>query len=791
MSFPNGTIGEIIKVLDMAGVEMLAISLPDSRIVDVTGSLAKTWECSKYAVIGQQLSQSETSPFYAHYVNTDLTGLDGNAELQVEIIKQQDSGSKITRKFKPKHHKDGNSEYLLLIGKQAAKVELQQQDENLTRLKLAVEAGGYSSFQANYTSNEMVADDEIMRMLGFDPKADHLTISKWMALVHPQDSRRTLVAIANNAKGKQKFLQSNYRVKHKDGHYLWIEVIARIINDPITQEMAKIIGLCRDISQEMHERHQTETSEQNLARSQALAKMGSWVMNLKDQTVDWSAYMYQLIGVEKSSEAKHNFESLTALMDDAEKEKWQESLEFAKLGQSISGLECEFNHPGGNKHRIAIHIDIEYDSNGQPTKLHGICQDITDQTLLERKFLQAQKMESVGQLTGGIAHDFNNLLMVVLGNLQLIEKLTEGDEKASSRLNTAIDAVNKGSELTKRLLAFSRQQTLEDDIIEVNELINNTTDMLARAITSDIELKIQPGNDIWTIKADKTQLETAILNLAINARDAMKDGGTLIIETENRTLDAEYTKQHEDLTPGDYVVISVSDTGHGMPEDIIDKVLQPFFTTKAPGSGSGLGLSMIYGFVKQSKGNMCIHSTENVGTTIRICLPRCHENIDQQPDTATPQVSQQSPQAPVEQQPETVSETVAEQPQKTPIVLIAEDNDPVRDVAVAMIEDMGYIVFDACDGEKALEIIKQRDDIDLLLSDVVMPGMNGPELAAAALKIRPDLKVLFASGYTQGTAEEMHELPNFIELIDKPFTQDDLTRKVRAAVENQLKKDVA
>jgi len=282
-------------------------------------------------------------------------------------------------------------------------------------------------------------------------------------------------------------------------------------------------------------------------------------------------------------------------------------------------------------------------------------------------------------------------------------------------------------------------------------------------------------------------LETAILNLSINARDAMKDGGTLIVETENKTLETSYTKQHDDLIPGDYVVVSVSDTGEGMPADIIDKVLQPFFTTKPPGSGSGLGLSMIYGFVKQSKGHLSIYSEVGTGTTIRIYLPRFIATSES--ETTTSEIADSEPPQGVAR--DTEPQSSIKKPVKKPIVLIAEDNDPVRDVAVAMIEDMDYIVLDAPDGEKALEIIKARDDIDLLLSDVVMPGMNGPELAAAALEIRPELKVLFASGYTQGTAEEMHELPNFIELIDKPFTQEELTRKVRAAVESQLKKDVA
>jgi len=787
MPFPNGMIGEIIKFLDMAGVEMLAISLPDSRIVDVTSSLAKLWGCSKYELIGQQLSQDETSPLYAHYVNTDLSELDGKAELQVEIIKQLGNGNSTSRIFKPKHHRDGALEYLLLIGKQPATIETDRQDENLAQLKLAVEAGGYSSFQVDYASNELKIDDEIYRIFGLDPETGNMTIAKWMSLVHPDDFQRTLSALANSSSDNQKYLKTSYRIKHKAGHVVWLELIARAIKDPITKDIAKVIGLCRDNSQEMQVRHQTETSEQNLARSQALAKMGSWVMNLEDQTVDWSDHMYALFRAEKGGPPNHQFESMVSLMEPAEKEKWLESLEFAKLGQSISGLECEFNHPDGDKHRIAIHIDIEFDSDGNPARLHGICQDVTDQTMLERKFLQAQKMESVGQLTGGIAHDFNNLLMVVLGNLQLIEKLTEGDEKATSRLTTAIDAVNKGSELTKRLLAFSRQQTLEDDIFKVNDLIQDTSDMLTRAITSNIELKIKPGKEVWTVKADKTQLETAILNLSINARDAMKDGGVLIVETENKTLDSTYTRQHEDLIPGDYVVVSVSDTGEGMPPEIIDKVLQPFFTTKPPGSGSGLGLSMIYGFVKQSKGHLSIYSEVDTGTTIKIYLPRYIETAEAEvapKETAPDDEAAEIP-------PESAPGPIVATPTKKPIVLIAEDNDPVRDVAVAMIEDMGYIVLDAADGEKALEIIKSRDDIDLLLSDVVMPGMNGPELAAAALEIRPELKVLFASGYTQGTAEEMHELPNFIELIDKPFTQEELTSKVRAAVESQLNKDAA
>jgi PAS domain S-box-containing protein len=772
MTSTGGTVSEIVKTLDMASVEMLIISLPDSRIVDITSSLANVWNCSKYEAVGQQLSQSAQSPFFARYVNTSLTDIGGNADLRIEVVTTNASGKKIARTFKPRHYKDGTAEYLMLIGSSTATTEAAYDDEQESRLRLALEAGGYSTWEAEFENHTATFSTELFESLGMSP--DNLTISnaKWTTLVHPEDIPKTLDNMVARAEDDIKFIQTAYRVKHGDGHYVWVEMIARIIKDPITKTISKLLGLCRDISEEMHRRHQIETSEQNLARSQALAKMGSWVMDLKTGEVEWSDHMFALFGAGKSQTGLEKFTPMTDLMDAEQREKWLETLEFAKNGHQISGLECEFDHPDGEKHRLSIHIDIEFNHIGEPGRLHGICKDITEQVMLERKFLQAQKMESVGQLTGGIAHDFNNLLMVVLGNLQLLEKLTRDDEKAATRLVTAIDAVNKGSELTKRLLAFSRQQTLEDETIPVNELVESMRDMLVRATNSTIELEINPGDDIWPVKADKTQLETAILNLAINARDAMKDGGKLTINTANTTLDANFTREHEDLIPGDYVVISVTDTGHGMPADIIDKVLQPFFTTKAPGSGSGLGLSMIYGFAKQSKGHLMIESEVDKGTKISIYLPRNFEEEKpaRQTETADPQET------------ETV-EVKASIQTRQPIVLIAEDNDPVRDVAVAMIEDMDYIVLDAANGEAALEIIKQRDDIDLLLSDVVMPGMNGPELAAAALEIRPDLKVLFASGYTQGTAEEMHELPNFIELIDKPFTQKDLTNKVRAAVE--------
>jgi CheY-like chemotaxis protein len=307
--------------------------------------------------------------------------------------------------------------------------------------------------------------------------------------------------------------------------------------------------------------------------------------------------------------------------------------------------------------------------------------------------------------------------------------------------------------------------------------------MLSQALTAVVNLKILPGTDVWAIKADKTMLETAILNLAINARDAMAPkGGELIVETSNQTLSPEYCADHEDTTPGDYVEISVTDTGMGIAPENIEKVFQPFFTTKGPEKGSGLGLSMIYGFVKQSGGHVKILSEVGIGTTVKLYIPRLKEKLKVGGTFGAPQelqehILQELGAGPAAELP------TAQVIKMRPIILVVEDNDSVRDVAAAMIEEMGFEVITAINGPDGLKTIEERLDINLVLSDVIMAGgMNGPELAAKAMKLRPELKVLFMSGYAPGSVRLMQDLPDSIELVNKPFTRNDLTEKVMRAL---------
>jgi signal transduction histidine kinase len=461
-------------------------------------------------------------------------------------------------------------------------------------------------------------------------------------------------------------------------------------------------------------------------------------------------------------------------------------LELAKLGRHIKNLEITVKLSSGEQTWFEVSMEPEQDSHGKVESIFGCCQSVTERKALERKFQQAQKMEAVGQLTGGIAHDFNNLLMVVMGNLQLVENLVKHDERATKRIRAATEAAEKGSDLTKRMLAFSRQQTLQNKELTVNDLVFSMEDMLSQALTAIVNLKIIPGKDVWPINADKTMLETAILNLAINARDAMAPkGGDLIVETANRNLSEEYCADHEDISPGDYVEISVTDTGMGIAPENIEKVFQPFFTTKGPEKGSGLGLSMIYGFVKQSGGHVKIYSEVGHGTSVKLYIPRMKEKRKAADLVLAPQDLQ-------EQIRQELGATTAAKPinygtalevKTRPTILVVEDNDSVRDVAAAMIEEMGFEVITAINGPEGLKTIEERRDINLVLSDVIMAGgMNGPELAAKAMKLRPKLKVLFMSGYAPGSVRLMQDLPDSIELVNKPFTRNDLTEKVMRAL---------
>ena len=373
---------------------------------------------------------------------------------------------------------------------------------------------------------------------------------------------------------------------------------------------------------------------------------------------------------------------------------------------------------------------------------------------------QSQKMEVVGQLTGGVAHDFNNLLQVIIGNLAIVRRVTSDQSPRITRaLETAATGAMRAASLTQRLLAFSRRQPLNPKPIDVNALISGMSDLLHRTLGEDTEVLTVRGAGLWRAEADPTELESAILNLALNARDAMPEGGRLTIETANVDIDRIYSAQHAEVLPGQYIVIAVSDTGTGMSPEALSRAFEPFFTTKPIGQGTGLGLSQVYGFVKQSGGNVKIYSEPGHGTCVKIYLPRLagvsHSEVPE-PPLATP-------------------EAAAEE-----TILVVEDDDDVRTYSVEILRELGYRVIEAHDGPSALRLLERQSRVDLLFTDVVLPGgMTGAQVAARARSVKPDLKVLFTTGYAHNAIVHNGRLDQGVQLITKPFSMSDLATRVR------------
>jgi signal transduction histidine kinase/CheY-like chemotaxis protein len=379
----------------------------------------------------------------------------------------------------------------------------------------------------------------------------------------------------------------------------------------------------------------------------------------------------------------------------------------------------------------------------------------------EATIRQMQKMESIGQLTGGIAHDFNNMLAIVTGSLDMAKRRLKGteDPKIAVSLDAAAEGARRAAVLTQRLLAFSRQQPLEPRALDANRLVSGMSELLRRTIGETIAVETVLGGGLWPCFADAAQLENALINLAVNARDAMPEGGRLTIETANAHLDELYAGANADVKPGQYVMLGVTDTGTGMAPEVIERAFDPFYTTKGPGHGTGLGLSQVFGYVKQSGGHVKIYSEPGQGTTIKLYLPRHH-------GPAAVAAAEEK--------------LYGELPQAKPgqVVLVVEDEEQVRVMTVEALRELGYDVVQAPDGGAALARFHEMERVDLLLTDIVMPGMNGRELADRIRAERPETPVLFTTGYTRNAVVHNGMLDPGVAFLAKPFTVDQLARKV-------------
>jgi len=601
----------------------------------------------------------------------------------------------------------------------------------------------------------------------------------WAGIIHPDDmhvvSQRWAEAIAGGSRYEVEF-----RIRRHDGDWRWHLVRAVPMRDQDGQ-VIRWIGSNTDIEEQkstaqavltlnatLEEQISTRTAERD--RIWRLSKDIMLVADFNGLLSAVNPAFTSTLGWREQDVIG------TSLLDLVHPDDVQSTVQ--QVG-SLSGGGHVFRFENRYRRKDGSYCSLSWTAVPDAHYIHAIGRDVTadlQQAEAMRKteaaLQQAQKMETIGKLTGGVAHDFNNLLQVISGNLQLLGTQIGNVPLARRRVDNALASVQRGAKLASSLLAFARKQPLEPKVVKVGRLITGMEDMLRRSLGEEIEIETVISGGLWSASIDVVQVENAILNLAINARDAMEDcadgAARLTIEVNNALLDAAYCATHPDVVPGQYVMIAVSDTGSGMPPEVLHQAFEPFFSTKAEGKGTGLGLSMVYGLVKQSGGHVKIYSEPGEGTTIKLYLPRSREAEDAY-----------------------VALDVQPVVGGTETVLVAEDDEAVRATAVDMLTELGYRVLKAPDASAALTVIDSGVPIDLLFTDVVMPGpLRSPELARKAKERLPDLAVLFTSGYTENAIVHGGRLDRGVELIGKPYTKESLARKIRHVLANQKQKAV-
>jgi PAS domain S-box-containing protein len=679
-----------------------------------------------------------------------------------------------------------------LMAEVAGRLHAQQESE--ARLRFATQAGRLGIWELDLRNWQLNVSGIFKEIFGRDPAA-LFTHEDLEAAIHPDDRERVLAAKRHAAQTGTEYY-AEYRIFRPNGSLGWVQVRAQVVN-AIDGAALRMAGICLDTTERRQAEILLQRSEESLRAvneglEQQIAERTAALRTSEARlrTIFETSYQFQgLIGLDGTL-LDANATSLAAIdceLPDVIGRRFSQTPWFsttAGMPETIETALEDVRQGGSFRQEILVELpagsrsfDLSlrpiHDGGDTPIAIVPEAVETTDRRRTEEALRQAQKMEAVGQLTGGIAHDFNNLLAGIMGSLELLQRRVasgriDGVERYTA---AAMTSAQRASALTQRLLAFARRQPLDPKIVDSNRLVAGMEELLRRTLGPGIALEMVLAGSLWTTMSDPNQLESAILNLAINARDAMQEsnaaGGRLTIETANTYLDDAYARARGDeVRPGQYVQISVTDTGTGMPQDVIEKAFDPFFTTKPTGQGTGLGLSMVYGFVKQSEGHVRIYSEIGQGTTFKIYLPR-HRGATEDADGE-----------PCENQAGALRAEDGE------TVLVVDDEATVRMLVTETLEDLGYAAIEANDGPSGLAILQSDARIDLLITDVGLPGLNGRQLADAARIKRPHLKILFMTGYAHNAAiGQGAALDAGMEIMTKPFALDDLAKKIRDMIE--------
>ena len=672
--------------------------------------------------------------------------------------------------------RDVTSDYL-------AAAALREREAELARVQQIGRIGGLEVDLTTGFRNRR--SPEYLLIHGLPPDAANESHEDWVQRLHPEDRETTEKKFRDAVAGDVREYSVRYRIiRPNDGETRWISVKSTIERDAQGKAL-RLVGAHTDITEQIAAEQALRQSEERFRRlADQLAELNATLaQRVEEKTRErdriWNVSQDLLVVAGRDGIWRTVNPAWTRTLGWSEAEllnrtsEWLEHpddggitrTQVGKLGTTDTTVrfESRFRHKDGSYRWLSWTGVADRDH------IYGVARDVTAEKAAaerlraaEEALQQSQKMEAVGQLTGGIAHDFNNLLTGIVGSLDLLQtRLNQGRiDNVARYINAAMTSANRAAALTHRLLAFARRQPLIPKGVDVNQLVVSLEDLLRRTIGETIDLEITASDGLWWTLCDPNQLESALLNLAINARDAMPDGGRLTISTANVRIDR-VTADTPALSPGDYVCIAVTDSGVGMSAEVAARAFDPFFTTKPIGQGTGLGLSMIYGFARQSDGHATIDSRVGQGTTVRLYLPRHHG------DGAAGHVS---------------TVRAAEHAVAGETVLVVEDEPVVRSVILEMLAEQGYRTLHAVDGPSGLKILRSAERIDLLVTDVGLPGINGRQVADQARETRPGLKILFITGYAESVAISDGFLHADMEMITKPFDLDNLSQRIRAMI---------
>ena len=664
-----------------------------------------------------------------------------------------------------------------------AAAALREREAELARVQQIGRIGGLEVDLATGFRNRR--SPEYLLIHGLPPDAAHESHEDWFNRIHPEDREATDQKFRDAVAGTVREYSVRYRIiRPNDGETRWISVKSTIERDE-SGKAIRLVGAHTDVTEQvMAEQALRQNEEQYRKLADQLAELNATLaQRVEEKTRErdriWNVSQDLLVVADRDGVWRTVNPAWTRTLGWSEAEllnrtsEWLEHpddggltrAQFRKLGEGETTVRFESRF----RHKDGTYRWLSWTGVSDKDATYAVARDVTAEKVAaerlkaaEEALLQSQKMEAVGQLTGGIAHDFNNLLTGIVGSLDLLQtRLSQGRTDNFARyINAAMTSANRAAALTHRLLAFARRQPLIPKSVDANQLIVSLEDLLRRTIGEAIDLEIAASNELWGTLCDPNQLESALLNLAINARDAMPDGGRLTIATSNARLDS-VTADTPALSPGDYICITVTDTGVGMSAEVAARAFDPFFTTKPIGQGTGLGLSMIYGFARQSNGHATIDSRIGQGTSVKLYLPRHHGDIAAAHASAIKAAKYAA-----------TGETI----------LVVEDEPVVRGVILEMLAEQGYRTLEAVDGPSGLKILRDEARIDLLVTDVGLPGMNGRQLADQARESRPGLKIVFITGYAESVAIADGFLQPGMEMITKPFDLDNLSRRIRAMV---------